>query len=175
MQVIISARGLTISTSYKDTLSRRLAKLERLIPKPLEARIVLSREKHRRTAALSLVAKHRTFHSEETDEDLAVAVDLAVAALARQVRQAKDRVRAHKPRRPGARRPLAAAAPATPPAVRDLVVRQVAPKPMSVEEAVEQFRLGREQFLVFENARTEAVNVLYRRKDGGLGLIEPVA
>jgi putative sigma-54 modulation protein len=46
---------------------------------------------------------------------------------------------------------------------------------MSVEEAVEQFRLGREQFLVFENARTEAVNVLYRRTDGGLGLIEPVA
>ena len=175
MQVIISTRGFTISTTYKDAVSRRLAKLERLIPKPLEARIVLSREKHRRTATLSLVAKHRTFHSEETDEDLAVAVDLAVAALARQVRQAKDRARAHKPRRPAVRRPLAAAAPATPPAVRDLVVRQVAPKPMSVEEAVEQFRLGREQFLVFENARTEAVNVLYRRKDGGLGLIEPVA
>ncbi len=175
MQLIISARGLTISTTYKDALSRRLAKLERLTPKPLEARIVLSREKHRRTAALSLVAKHHTFHSAETDEDLAVAVDLAVAALARQVRQAKDRARAHKARRAGVRRPLAPAAPATPPAVRDLVVRQVAPKPMSVEEAVEQFRLGREQFLVFENARTEAVNVLYRRKDGGLGLIEPVA
>ena len=175
MQVIISARSLTISTTYKDALSRRLAKLERLIPKPLEARIVLSREKHRRTATLSLVAKHHTFRSMETDEDLAVAVDLAVAALARQVRQAKDRARAHKPRRAGVRRPLVVAAPATPPAVRGLVVRQVAPKPMSVEEAVEQFRLGRELFLVFENARTETVNVLYRRKDGGLGLVEPVA
>jgi len=40
---------------------------------------------------------------------------------------------------------------------------------------VEQFHLGREQFLVFTNALTDAVNVLYRRRDGGLGLIEPVA
>ena len=54
-------------------------------------------------------------------------------------------------------------------------MRRVTPKPMSVEEAVEQFRLGQEQFLVFTNARTDVVNVLYRRKGGGLGLIEPVA
>ena len=58
---------------------------------------------------------------------------------------------------------------------RDVIVRQVTPKPMSVEEAIEQLRLGRDQFLVFTNARTEVVNVVYRRPDGGLGLVEPVA
>jgi putative sigma-54 modulation protein len=45
---------------------------------------------------------------------------------------------------------------------------------MSVEEAVEQFQLRRDPFLVFTNAGTDSVNVLYRRKGGGLGLIEPV-
>ena len=62
------------------------------------------------------------------------------------------------------------------PASAPLVVsRRLAPKPMSVEEAVMQLGLRRDQFLVFTNAATEAVNVLYRRKNGGLGLIEPVA
>jgi putative sigma-54 modulation protein len=187
VRAIISTRGLTISTTYKDAVTRKLEKLERLLPKLIEAKIVLSREKHRRTAALTLVSKKHTFHSEETAEDLAQAVDLAVAALGRQVRHVKDRGRQHKPRRRAAAPAGAVEGSAVAPPERevspesgapgeaDLVVRRVAPKPMSVEEAIEQFRLGPDQFLVFTNARTEVVNVLYRRKDGGLGLIEPVA
>ena len=53
MQAIISARGLSISKTYKDALTRRLAKLEPMFPGIVEAKIVLSKEKHRRTAALS--------------------------------------------------------------------------------------------------------------------------
>ena len=179
MQVIISARGLTVSSTYKDALTRKLAKLEPLLPGLTEAKIVLSKEKHRRTAALTVAARHRVYRSEETAEDLASAVDLAVAALGRQVRDTKDRVRSKKPRRIPGRRGAAAPADApgaAPPDVpRDVIVRQVTPKPMSVEEAIEQLRLGRDQFLVFTNARTEVVNVVYRRPDGGLGLVEPVA
>ncbi|MBI2524822.1 MAG: ribosome-associated translation inhibitor RaiA [Candidatus Rokubacteria bacterium] len=173
MGVIISTRGFTVSNTYKDALTRRLDRLARLLPKLTEARIVLSKEKHRRTAALTLRGKHRTFRSTETAEDLSVAVDLAIAALTRQVRETKDRVRSHgKGRR---RPPAAAAVPETAAPDGELVVRRVAAKPMSVEEAAAQLELGREQFLVFTNAGTDSVNVLYRRKSGGLGLIEPVA
>jgi putative sigma-54 modulation protein len=176
MQTIISARGFTVSTTYKDHLSRKLAKLESLWPKIIEAKVVLSKEKHRRTAGLTLIAKNHTFRSEETAPDLAVAVDLAVDALSRQVRALKERVQHRKGRR--TQRAVAPAA-GEPPAARagegEVLVRRVTPKPMSVEEALEQFRLGQEQFLVFTNARTDVVNVLYRRKGGGLGLIEPVA
>src|SRR3972149_5410867 len=108
MDVIISTRGLTVSTTYKDALTRRLDKLGR--PPP---------------------TRHR-----------------GAAAPARE-----------------------AVAPAP---EGELVVRRVAAKPMSVEEAVEQLELRRDQFLVFTNAGTDSVNVLYRRKSGGLGLIEPV-
>lgn len=173
MQVIISARGMTISRTYKDFVTQKLAKLDRLLPKIIEAKLVLSKEKHRRTAGLTLIAKNHTFRSEETAEDLAAAVDMTVEAIRRQVRQVKDRVKTHKARRaPERAAPAAEAASLGEPGV---VVRQVAPKPMSVEEAVDQFHLGRDQFLVFTNALTEVVNVLYRRRDGGLGLIEPVA
>jgi putative sigma-54 modulation protein len=168
MQVIFSTRGMTISKIYKDTLTRKLSKLEPLLP-IIETKAVLSREKHRRTAALTLVTKRRTFRSEETAGDLAVAVDMAVDALARQVREMKDRVKNRKARH--ARRP--GMPPGEPPAL-DVVVHRVPLKPMSVEEAAAALGRGREDFVVFTNASTDAVNVLYRKGDGGLGLIEPV-
>jgi putative sigma-54 modulation protein len=58
-----------------------------------------------------------------------------------------------------------------PPAV--ILTEKVPAKPMSVEEAVEQLASSRDEFLVFTNASSESVAVLYRRKDGNYGLIEP--
>ena len=74
MQVIISTRGMTVSRTYKDELTRKLAKLEPLLPALVETRAVLSKEKHRRTAALTLVARRRAFRSRETAPDLEAAV-----------------------------------------------------------------------------------------------------
>jgi ribosomal subunit interface protein len=91
MQVIISTRGMTISRRYKDALTRKLAKLEPLLPALIRTRAVLSREKGRRTAALTLVARRRAFRSRETAFDLEAAVDQAVRALQRQVRETKAR------------------------------------------------------------------------------------
>jgi putative sigma-54 modulation protein len=173
MQVIISTRGLSISTTFKDAVTGRLEKLARLWPGIIEAKVVLSREKHRRTAALTLVAKHRTFRSQETAGDLAAALDLAIAALGRQVREMKDRVKNRKGR--GARRRVAPVPVAAVPPAADVLVRQLPLKPMSLGEAMDLLQQGADDFLVFANATTDTLNVLYRRTDGGLGLIEPVA
>jgi putative sigma-54 modulation protein len=175
MQVIISARGLPVSRIYKDALACRLARLEPMLPKIVEAKIVLSKEKHRRTAALTLIAKDHTLRSEETAGDLAVAVDNAVDALVRQVKAIKDRLKNRKGR--GRPRRGAADALAPPPAAEEpapgVVVSQVALKPMSLAEAVEQLRVSPDECLLFTHARTDSVSVLYRRRNGGLGLIEP--
>jgi len=172
MQVIISARGLTVSRTDKDALTHKLAKLEPLLPSIVETKAVLSREKHRKTVALTVVAKHHIFRSEETAGDLASAVDTAVDALARQVRELKDRVKNRKGR--GGRRTPAVAT-RSPEGTPDVVVRRVALKPMPLAEAVTELGAEGDDFLVFTNASTDTVNVLYRRKDGGLGLIEPLA
>jgi len=100
VQVIISARGMTVSRSYKDELTRKLAKLEPMLPAPVATRAILTREKHRRTAALTLVARSRAFRSRETAPDLAVAVDRAVLALRRQVRKTTKRRPRRLPTRP---------------------------------------------------------------------------
>jgi putative sigma-54 modulation protein len=173
MQAIISARGLSISKTYKDTLTQRLAKLEPMFPGIVEAKIVLSREKHRRTAALTLVAKRHTFRSEETASDLETAVDVAVDALARQVREMKDRVKNRKARNAPRRAPAPARAAGSP--TTEVAVMRVPLELMPLAAAVEQLRASRDEFLVFANATTDVVSVLYRRGDGGFGLIEPVA
>lgn len=173
MQAIISARGLSISKTYKDALTHRLAKLEPMFPGIVEAKIVLSKEKHRRTAALTLVAKRHTFRSEETAGDLETAVDVAVDALARQVREMKDRVKNRKARRSPRRAPEPARAGAS--QMAEVVVTRVPVELMPLAAAVEQLRASRDEFLVFANATTDVVSVLYRRGDAGFGLIEPVA
>ena len=173
MQAIISARGLSISKTYKDALTRRLAKLEPMFPAITEVKIVLTKEKHRRTAALTLVAKQHTFRSEETAGDLETAVDMAVDALGRQVREMKDRVKNRKARSAPRRAPGPARAGATD--ALDVVVRRLPLKPMPLADAVDELRASPDEFLVFANAKTDAVSVLYRRRDGGFGLIEPVA
>ncbi|KRT73972.1 MAG: sigma 54 modulation protein/ribosomal protein S30EA, putative sigma-54 modulation protein [Candidatus Rokubacteria bacterium CSP1-6] len=182
MRCIISGHGVAVTPAFRQMVERKVGKLPRILPKIIEAKVMLSAEKYRRTAHITLVAKRRIFSSEETAGDLAAAVDLAVDALTRQVRQVKDRLRQRKPRasrrrpgpRPEAGEPrLPGEGEAAPPLVVES--RRVAAKPMSVEEAVMQLGLRDDQFLVFTNAATETVNVLYRRKNGGLGLIEPVA
>lgn len=175
MRYIISSHGVAPTPAFRQMVERKVGKLARILPKIIEAKVMLSAEKYRRTAHITLLAKRRVFRSEETAGDLAAAVDLAIDALTRQVRQVKDRLRQRKPRvsrhRPPARMPSDGE-----PAAGPLVVsRRVPAKPMSVEEAVMQLGLRDDQFLVFTNAATETVNVLYRRKNGGLGLIEPVA
>src|SRR5262245_39579464 len=174
MHAIISTRGLSISTTYKDALTHRLGKLEPLFPRLLEAKIVLSKEKHRRTAALTLVAKQHTFRSEETAADLEAAVDMAFDALGRQVRETKDRLKNRKARNAPRRAPAPARSVPSP-ATQDVIVERIPLKPMSLAEEVEQLGRSRDEFVVFANALTDSVNVLYRRTDGGLGLIEPVA
>jgi putative sigma-54 modulation protein len=173
MQAIISARGLSISKTYKDALTQRLAKLEPMFPGTVEARIVLSKEKHRRTVALTLVAKRHTFRSEETAGDLETAVDVAVDALARQVREMKDRVKNRKARSAPRRAPRPARA--GPSEMAEVAVRRVPLEAMPLDAAVEQLRASRDEFLVFTNVTTDVVSVLYRRGDGGFGLIEPVS
>jgi putative sigma-54 modulation protein len=174
MQVIWSARGVVLTPAFKTLVERKVARLARLLPGVVDARVVCEAEKFRRTARLSLRAHHGTFASAATAGDLLAAVDQAVEAIRRQAREDKDRRRPVKGRqdRRGPEAPGEAAAPL--PAAPQLVPRRLVAKPMSVEEAVMQIGLRGDQFLVFRNAETRDVNVLYRKRNGALGLIAPV-
>src|SRR5262245_27609978 len=172
MQMIISTRGITISKTDKDALTRRIAKIEPILPAIIEAKAVLSREKHRRTAALTLIAKHHAFHAEETAEDLHAAVDSAVTALVRQVREHKDRVTSRKASRSRRRpAPQARAGQSGPPRA-GVPMRRVAVETMSLAEAAAALAASGEDALLFADAATDAVGVVYRRRDGSVAALE---
>jgi putative sigma-54 modulation protein len=93
MQVIISSRGVVLSPDVKALVERKVGKLARLRPRLGGARVVCEAEKFRRTARVSVRVKRRALASEATASDLLAAVDAAVGALRRQVREDKERRR----------------------------------------------------------------------------------
>ena len=168
--VILNGRGITLTPALKALIEGKITRLTRLVPRIVDARVVCVAEKFRRTARITLRARRGTFTSEATAGELTAALDAAAETLKRQLREAKERRTVSKGR--AARRGGAAVAG---PVREEIVPRRLVAKPMSVDEAKMQLDAGREQFLVFRNAQSGEVNVLYRRRDGGLGLIEPVA
>jgi putative sigma-54 modulation protein len=169
LPVIVNGRGIALTPALKALIEGKITRLTRVLPQIQDARVVCVAEKFRRSARITLRAGRRTFTSEATAGDLTAALDAAVETLKRQLREAKERRTVSKGR--AIRRGGAVAA--RPPRA-EIVPRRLVAKPMSVDEARMQLDAGREQFLVFRNALSGEVNVLYRRRDGGLGLIEPV-
>jgi putative sigma-54 modulation protein len=175
----ITGRGVSVSPTIQRRIEGRIAKMRRMFPKLIEARVVLATERYRRLAAVTLRAKRATFHVETAAPDFHAAVDEALTVLAGQIRRRKDRVTAKKPRPSRAPRARGAVAGARlepadeAPRARPPVIRRTGAKPMSIEEAVDQLRLQTDGLLVFRNAQTRTVNVLRRRPDGTVELVEP--
>jgi ribosome hibernation promoting factor len=175
MDVHLSGRGVAIPQALRRRIETKVAKVTRFLPKIADARVVLSRERHRHVAEVTLLAQGAPLHAEADGAGFYAAVDLAVSHLQEQVRRRKERIRARKPR-PSRRIARRAAVPGTsPPADEEspVVVRRLTAKPMSIDEALEQMRVREVPLLVFTNARTRNLNVLHRRADGQLELVQP--
>ena len=150
-----------------------VAKMQRLFPKLIEARVVLATERHRHLAEVTLQAKRATLHVEGAAPDFHTAVDQALAALSAQIRRKKERVTAEAAaaRTRPARRPGPARSRSRPTRRRrsPVVIRRTSAKPMSLEEAVDQLRLQTDGLLVFtERADGRRQRpAATRRRDGG--------
>jgi putative sigma-54 modulation protein len=101
MRVLISRRGVVLTPDVKALVERKVAKLARVLPRSPHARVVCQAEKFRHTARVSVRTRRRAFASEATAGDVVAAVDAAVDALRRQVREAKGKRRSVKGRPPG--------------------------------------------------------------------------
>ena len=98
--LVLSGRGVSLTPALKTLVVGKLARLDRTLPRILEARVVCTAEKFRRTVRITLRARRRTFASEATAPDLPRAIDAAVGALRRQTREAKARRTVSKGRAP---------------------------------------------------------------------------
>jgi len=178
MQVSTTFRHTEPSDALKSYAEEKLERIKKYIDEPITAQVYLTVEKIRHTAGITITAKGITIKASEETNDMYSAIDMVLDKIERQLRRYKERIKAHKPAAEAAARQVQKSiveaesleAESGPVVVR---TKTFSIKPMSVEESVMQMDLLHKDFLVFTNAATEAINVIYRRKDGNYGLIEP--
>lgn len=174
MQTSVTFKNLDPSETLKSYVTDKLNRFDRLLDNPAEANVVLSVEKFRHIAEINIAGDRMTINGKEETVDMYSAIDNLMDKLEKQIKKSKQKIRE---RRAGSKaRNFAIESEKV--SVDDEVERQVRVKnieykPMDVEEAVLQMDLMTDNFLVFTNARSDRVNVLYRRKDGHYGLIQP--
>jgi len=179
MQITVTFRHVEPTAALRAYAEEKLERVKKYLRRPIDAHVILSVSKERHVAEITLNADHQTMFAQEETHDLYSAIDLALDKLEHQVQKLNAKRKHHKGApRGGVPEPsevttsvLAAVDGEGPPAV--ILTEKVPAKPMSIEEAVEQLGASRDEFLVFTNASSESVAVLYRRRDGNYGLIEP--
>jgi putative sigma-54 modulation protein len=195
MQLQVSGRNLDVTEPIREYAARKLARIERHLTEDTRVDLELAIERNpsisaNQCAELTVWTKGPVLRAHEAAEDMYAAIDLAVDKLDRQVRRYRERRRHwrphHQARDADALLPLSDAdeaasveagengsEPALP--IPSIVkTKRFGMKPMHPDEAALQLELVGHEFYVFLNAESDAVAVIYRRRDGNLGVIEPV-
>jgi len=178
MQIQVTFRHVDSSEAVKEYAREKVGKLQKYLDGPVEADITLSVEKHRHEADVVVIASGIKIHGRETTGDLFSSLDLVTDKLEKQIRRYRDKIKnLNRNNRKDAERPFKVdvfeAESVAEPQPRVIKTKKLVAKPMVVDEAAMQLDLSQGDFLVFINARTELLNVIYRRSDGNFGLIEP--
>jgi putative sigma-54 modulation protein len=175
MRLDITGRHVDITPELQRLIEKRLAKVERLLnDRVISATVVLTQEKYRRITELVIHAKADHILSGIGEgASWPLSMRKAAAKIESQAQKLKARWTDERHREKTGKRAAAASAPENPPAGRVVRATRYPVKPMSVDDAALRLDSGRDTFVVYRNADTDAVSILYRRKDGQLGLIEP--
>jgi putative sigma-54 modulation protein len=167
------------SEALKAYAEEKLDRVVKYIDNPISVQVYFAVEKKiRHIVEIVITAKGVNTKASEATNDMYAAVDAVIDKIERQLVRYKEKIKAHKPNGDEHGRQLskkifeADSIEATTGSVVIKTTTETA-KPMSVEEAVMQMDLLHKDFIVFTDADSSEINVLYRRKDGNFGLIEP--
>lgn len=176
MQVNITGRHTEITDALREYAEGKIRKMERYGSKAQEANIILSVEKYRHIAEISLNLNGFIITAKEETEEMYSSIDKALDKIERQVRKYKEKLTDHKVSPDTRRRNVR---PSLPPMQKErmpriIEKRKVVIKPMLPEEAIVQMETLKMNFFLFADPSNEKVKVIYKREDGNVGLIEPV-
>ncbi|MCL6611456.1 MAG: ribosome-associated translation inhibitor RaiA [Peptococcaceae bacterium] len=171
MKVQVRGRNMEVTGALKDYVEKRLGKLDKYLDNLGDVQVTLTVEKDSHRIEVTIPINGMILRGEETTGDMYASTDMVVEKLEKQIERYKGRLikRAGKGNSEG-RQAAQAEEDFGPRVVR---TKRFAIKPMDIDEAVLQMNLLGHSFFVFSNAETEQVNVVYKRKDGNYGLIEP--
>lgn len=183
MAVSVTFRQMEATDSLKSFAAEKVNRINKLLHKPSDAHVVLSLEKYMHKADVTVSANGLLMRGEDKSEDMYQSIDRAVEKIERQLRRYQGKLRSHKgavdgkfkvrlnvlEQSPESAQPEV---PETAPPPKVIRTQEFVAKPMSVDEAIMQMDLLHNDFLVFQNSQSHEINVIYRRKDGNIGLIE---
>ena len=175
MQTSVTFKNLDSSENLRAYVSEKLDRLDKYLYNPAEANVVLSVEKFRHIAEININGDRLNIIGKEETEDMYSAIDMVLDKIEAQIKKSKEKNRERRTgakyrEKPGSNEDRFFGEDDT---ERQIKVKNIEYKPMDVDEAVMQMELVDDNFLVFTNAHTDRINVLYRRKDGHFGLIQP--
>jgi len=176
MDINVTFRHTEPIESLKTYAEEKIAKLDKYLDSPAEAHIVLTVEKFRHQADITLSVNGTRIKAFEETGDMYSAIDQVTDKVEKQLKRHLSKIRDR--RSEGAREEtlVAEGESDTASAMEEesiIEVEKLEAKPMDPEEAAMQLGFSNQEFMVFRNAKTNEINVLYRRNDGNLGLIEP--
>lgn len=175
MKFKITGRKIEVTEGMKERIYKKLGKLEKFFKDDPVVQVTVSVNKERQTVEVTIFSTGVIYRAEETDFDLYTAIDKVVDVIERQMRKHKTHLE-KKLRQDSLDAPFESIFPeAEEPEEEEFKIVKVKKftfKPMSTEEAILQMNLLGHQFFVFNNAESEAMSIVYKRKDGNYGLIE---
>lgn len=184
MKVTVTFRHLDSTPALKTYAQEKTAHVEKLLIKPEQAHWILCVDKKAQIAECDIIANGKHIVAKESADDLYAAIDEVIQKLSAQARKTKEKTKAHKPshrkseatvRHPSPVRLSSLASRGARLADGGEVVRTetMEPNAMETEQAITALEVSGQDFLIFQNRGTGAVNVCYRRDDGFFGVIEP--
>lgn len=177
MKFIISGKNIEVTPGLKDAVEQKLGKLERYFTPDTEIIVTLSVEKDRQKIEVTIPVKGNIIRSEQTSNDMYVSIDLVEEIIERQLRKYKNKLvaRYQSGTPTGFKKEFVESDDVVVDEneIRIVKTKKFGFKPMFPEDACVQMELLGHNFYVFTNAETDEVNVVYKRKDGSFGLIEP--
>lgn len=181
MQTSVSFKNLDPSDNLKAYASDKLDRFDKYLDNPADANVVLSVEKFRHIAEINIVGDRLKIKGKEETDDMYSAIDMVLDKIEKQIKKRKQKRRDRRAAESKtqvmetmAEAVAIAPSPSAEDGPRQVKIKNIEYKPMDVEEAILQMDLSDDAFLVFTNARTDRINVLYHRNDGHYGLIQPL-
>lgn len=173
MLVTVTGKNVAVTEALREYAEKKVTKIGKFFEKsPLEAKVTLSTERGKHVVDITVQVNGILLRGEEKTTDMYISIDGAIEKIERQVEKFKTKInrKFHEENYVTLSSPSPAEETPQPVIKR---TKRFAIKPMTAEEAVMQMDLLGHDFFVFSNSETEEVNVVYRRKDGNYGLIEP--
>lgn len=175
MKLNYTGKNMEITDALRDVTQKKIGKLDKYFQKDIEGNVTFSSEKNRKIIEVTINLPGTIIRAEESTDDMYASIDRAVDVLERQIRKYKTRLQKRYQNNDTIRFENVMPLPVEDDSERPRLVKKkkFGLKPMSSEEAILQMELLRHNFFLFMDADNEGVSIVYKRKDGNYGLIEP--